>query len=238
MKTTQQKQRPVKVEPSKLSNKALEKIKSSEDIYIISAPSGTGKTTINRRLIAEIKTLDMSISHTTRKKRREEEHGDHYWFTATQEFNNIKNHNGMLEWANVFGNLYGTSYKELDRIISNNHKVLVEIDVQGWNTAKKELKHASSIFIMPPTTEELWKRLNSRGTDNEETIIKRFNTARRELEYSNKFHYFVINNDLDQAYTQIYNFITKSIPFNLSREEGLKHSQKLLESFKEKSKKL
>ena len=99
-------------------------------------------------------------------------------------------------------------------------------------------KHASSIFIMPPTIEELWKRLNSRGTDNEETIIKRFNTARRELEYSNKFHYFVINNDLDQAYTQIYNFITKSIPFNLSREEGIKHSQKLLESFKEKSKKL
>jgi guanylate kinase len=87
---------------------------------------------------------------------------------------------------------------------------------------------------MPPSVETLWERLSSRGTEDKEIVIKRFNTARKELEYSKNFQYFVINDDLNQAYTQVYNFITKNIPFSLSKEEGIKHSQKLLSSFTEK----
>ena len=140
----------------------------------------------------------------------------------------------MLEWAVVFGKYYGTSYQEIDRIISKNKKALIEIDVQGWQKAREKLKYAASIFIMPPSVDSLWERLNLRGTEDKEIVIKRFNTARKELESSHNFQYFVINDDLDKAYNQIYNFITKNIPFSLSKKEGIEHSQQLLSSFKEK----
>ena len=94
-----------------------------QDIYVITAPSGTGKTTINRRLIEEVKNIEISISHTTRKQRPGEVHGDHYWFIGTGEFENLIKENKMIEWAKVFGNYYGTSFFELDRISKKEHKI-------------------------------------------------------------------------------------------------------------------
>jgi len=207
----------------------IRKVQDCEHIYIISAPSGTGKTTISRKLVSGIPSLELSISHTTRKKRPRENNGDHYWFITKEEFTQMIDSNVMLEWAEIFGQRYGTSYHELNRIITNQHKVLMEIDVQGWHIARGKFNSARSILLMPPSIEELWKRLDLRDTDSSDLKKTRFNTAKEELKFAQDFHHFVINKDLHKAYQEIYDFIVHSVPMKLSQDEGLRHSQKLLE---------
>ena len=110
-----------------------------KSVYVVTAPSGTGKTTLNKRLILEIPDLEFSISYTTRKKRLGERDSLDYWFVSKEQFHNHIENNEMLEWAEVFGNLYGTSIQEVNRILSKNHKILIEIDVKGWMQLKSKL---------------------------------------------------------------------------------------------------
>ena len=137
-----------------------------DKVYVITAPSGTGKTTINRKLVREIPDIEISTSYTTRKIRPGEANGDHYWFIGEQEMLDHINGNKMLEWAEVFGRYYGTSYKEVERILALGRKVILEIDVQGWMQVKANSKEIKSILILPPSVRILKDRLES-GFDDD-----------------------------------------------------------------------
>jgi guanylate kinase len=200
-------------------------------IYVISAPSGTGKTTLNRRLIAEHPQVQLSVSHTTRTKRTGEKNGDHYWFVSQGEFDALLEKNSMLEYANVHGAYYGTSLTEVERIQAQGCTVLLEIDVQGWRQVQTKISSATAVLIVPPTMEALWKRLSARKTDSPEQTWRRFQNARTEIEQCEHFQYFIINNSLEIAYQELEQLLIHKSPPSLSHAQGLAHCKKLLQEF-------
>jgi guanylate kinase len=199
--------------------------------FIISAPSGTGKTTINRRLVSALPELELSISSTTRPRRPNEVDGDHYYFVSKEEFSALIKSHTMLEWAQVFDNFYGTNSAELQKIYARGHAALLEIDVQGWAQAKPLLADACSIFLLPPSIKALWERLQGRGTDSLEMRRNRFLTARKELAEAHLYEHFVINDTIETAFTALTAFIRDQVPLPLSTVDGLAFSQKLQQEF-------
>ncbi len=159
------------------------------NIYIISAASGTGKTTLVSRLLKNHDDIRVSISHTTRQPREGETHGVHYHFVLKEEFESLIDQRAFLEHANVFGNYYGTSIAGVNSLSEEGYDVILEIDVQGAAQVRKSLPEASSIFILPPSFEVLAQRLIGRGTDSEEVIQTRLSKARHEIEQSVLFDY-------------------------------------------------
>ena len=200
-------------------------------IFVVSAPSGTGKTTLNRRLVKEFPQIQFSISHTTRPIRPGERNGDHYHFVPDAEFSKLVASERMLEWAEVFGNKYGTTLDELSRIRSLGKNALLEIDVQGWQQAKRKLPEAVSIFILPPSVKHLWQRLEKRGTDSIEVRLKRILTGRKEIQHGVEFQHVIINDDIEKAYGELKNVVIDRKQGSLSREQGLAHCAALLTEF-------
>ncbi len=201
-------------------------------IYAITAPSGTGKTTLNRRITEELSDLiELSVSVTTREKRSGEQNGDHYWFVSKDEFEQQILTQEMLEWAAVHGNLYGTTYGELKRIYDKNKKVLLEIDVQGWFQVRAKLSHAVSVFILPPSIQMLWSRLTARGTDSLRTCYLRICNAKKELEQAASYQYFIINDELDRAFEELKSIICEKPSLYLTQEEGVAFCTTLLDEF-------
>ena len=176
------------------------------NIYIISAASGTGKTTLVSRLLKNHDDIRVSISHTTRQPREGEAHGVHYHFVP-KEFESLIEQRAFLEHANVFGNYYGTSIAGVNSLSEEGYDVILEIDVQGAAQVRKSLPEASSIFILPPSFEVLAQRLIGRGTDSEEVIQTRLSKARHEIEQSVLFDYVVVNDDLDRAEADLFHII-------------------------------
>ncbi|MCX7770506.1 MAG: guanylate kinase [Proteobacteria bacterium] len=163
-------------------------------ILIISGPSGAGKTTVVNLFLQENKDFLLSVSHTTRKKRLNEEEGKHYYFVSKEEFNRMVENNEFVEWAEVYGNYYGTSKSEIERILNNKKNILLEIDVQGAISVKKHFPEESVlVFILPESFSELTNRLISRNTENKEDLEKRLETAKREIEQINFYDYVIIN---------------------------------------------
>ena len=177
------------------------------NIYIISAASGTGKTTLVSRLLKNHDDIRVSISHTTRQPREGEAHGVHYHFVPKEEFESLIEQRAFLEHANVFGNYYGTSSAGVNSLSEEGYDVILEIDVQGAAQVRKSLPEASSIFILPPSFEVLAQRLIGRGTDSEEVIQTRLSKARHEIEQSVLFDYVVVNDDLDRAEADLFHII-------------------------------
>ncbi|MEZ7688589.1 guanylate kinase [Neisseria sp. 20925_1_37] len=177
------------------------------NIYIISAASGTGKTTLVSRLLKNHDDIRVSISHTTRQPREGEVHGVHYHFVPKEEFESLIEQRAFLEHANVFGNYYGTSIAGVNSLSEGGYDVILEIDVQGAAQVRKSLPEASSIFILPPSFEVLAQRLIGRGTDSEEVIQTRLSKARHEIEQSVLFDYVVVNDDLDRAEADLFHII-------------------------------
>lgn len=177
------------------------------NIYIISAASGTGKTTLVSRLLKNHDDIRVSISHTTRQPREGEAHGVHYHFVPKEEFESLIEQRAFLEHANVFGNYYGTSIAGVNSLSEEDYDVILEIDVQGAAQVRKSLPEASSIFILPPSFEVLAQRLIGRGTDSEEVIQTRLSKARHEIEQSVLFDYVVVNDDLDRAEADLFHII-------------------------------
>ena len=168
-------------------------------IFVISGPSGVGKTSIIQDLRDELPELRYSISHTTRKPRQGEQDGVNYHFTERTEFEDLIKENAFVEWAKVYTNLYGTSFKGLQEQINQGLDVLLDIDVQGAANLKKHFKESCLIFILPPSLEILAKRLRDRGTDDEETIRTRQENILKELKAAPIYDFFVVNNELDAA---------------------------------------
>ena len=177
------------------------------NIFIISAASGTGKTTLVSRLLKNNADLRVSVSHTTRQPREGEQHGVHYHFVPKEEFESLIKQKAFLEHANVFGNYCGTSIAGVNSLSEEGYDVILEIDVQGAAQVRKSLPEASSIFILPPSFEVLAERLIGRGTDSEEVIQTRLSKARHEIEQSVLFDYIVVNDDLDRAEADLLHII-------------------------------
>ena len=177
--------------------------KNPGNIFIISAASGTGKTTLVSRLLSAHADVRVSISHTTRAPREGERHGEHYYFVGTAEFEEMADAGGFLEHANVFGNYYGTSLAGLKALQNEGFDVILEIDVQGAQQVRRALPEAVGIFILPPSFAELAERLRGRGTDAPEVVEKRLRQARGEIEQSLLFDYIVVNRDLAEAEAQL-----------------------------------
>ena len=173
---------------------------SKGNLFIISAPSGTGKTTILKKVMSKIERLVFSVSHTTRKPRANEVDGKDYHFTDRDEFKKMKAHGDFLEWAEVHQNFYGTSIASVNSHLSDGVDVVLDIDVQGARQIRESRgDNAVFVFIMPPSWDELESRLTKRGTDSSETIDLRLNNARKEMYDADFYDYVIVNEKIDEA---------------------------------------
>lgn len=176
-------------------------------LFILSAPSGTGKTTLCHYLRNRFPDLIYSISHTTRSPREEEQDGKDYHFTTAEQFREKIDSESWAEWAEVHGNYYGTSAEFIDRQRAKGRHVLLDIDVQGAAQIRKRYPGSITIFIMPPSMDALKERLTARGTDTPATVEKRLRNARREMDRSREYQYVVINDQLEQAVQELIGII-------------------------------
>ena len=168
-------------------------------VYIVSAPSGSGKSTLVSELFKVVSGLMFSVSYTTRPSRGSEQNGKEYFFVSRTEFENMIATGEFLEYAEVFGNYYGTARRFLRDAETAGTDLLLDIDVQGAAQVKKKMPEAVSIFILPPGREKLEWRLRNRGLDSEQVIRRRLDTARREIENYSKYDYILVNDRLEQS---------------------------------------
>jgi guanylate kinase len=173
-------------------------------LLIISSPSGAGKTTLTHRLLQEFPELRFSVSHTTRQPRANEVAGQDYHFVDRQAFQNLVDEGSFAEWAEVHGHLYGTSVTEIDHARSDGkHGVLFDVDYQGARQIKEKFPEAVGVFILPPSMDELRRRLDSRGSDDEESRRRRFRKASEEIGHYPFFDYMIVNDELQQALAEL-----------------------------------
>ena len=169
-------------------------------LLIVCSPSGAGKTTLTRRLLAELPGLTFSVSHTTRRPRATEVHGKDYHFVAREEFEAMVARGEFAEWAEVHGNLYGTSSAEIARARREGRRgVVFDVDYQGARQIKAKHKEAVGVFILPPSLVELERRLRGRASEDEATIRRRFAKALVEIEHYPLLDYLIVNDDLHRA---------------------------------------
>ena len=178
-------------------------------LVVISAPSGSGKTSIYKKLLHMRKDLKFSVSYTTRKKRKEEVNGIDYFFINRENFEKKIRNDDFLEWAEVHGELYGTEKIQIERCIEEGYICILDIDVQGAMQIMKKFEKDDlvTIFVEPPSIEELARRLRNRGTETEDSIKIRLNNALNELEYKRYFKYIVTNDKLESAVKKISDII-------------------------------
>ncbi|QQE84281.1 guanylate kinase [Pseudomonas putida] len=176
---------------------------SSGTLYIVSAPSGAGKTSLVNALIKDDQRVSVSVSHTTRGKRPGEEHGVNYHFVSHEEFKALIDKNDFLEHAEVFGNFYGTSRSTLQQVLDRGDDLILEIDWQGARQVRELMPGARSIFILPPNLEALRQRLDGRGQDSDEIIAGRMKEAVSEMQHYDEYEYVIINDDFDVALEEL-----------------------------------
>ena len=182
-------------------------------LVIFSAPSGSGKTTIVRELLKRFDCFEFSISATSRNPRGQEQNGVDYYFLSNEEFRARVERDEFVEWEEVYqGTCYGTLKSEMERIWAKGNIILFDVDVMGGINLKRIFgDDACSVFIMPPSVEELERRLRGRGTDSEEVILKRIAKAEFELSKSSAFDHVVINDNLEVAVAEVVNIISNFI---------------------------
>ena len=168
-------------------------------LFIVSAPSGAGKTSLLRQLVPADDRLTMSVSHATRAMRPGEEDGVHYHFVSVQRFEQLVDEGAFLEHARVFDNYYGTAEASVRELLASGRDVVLEIDWQGARQVRKRFPEAESVFIAPPSIEALRDRLRGRGQDSAEVVERRMADARAELSHFGEYDYLVINDDFETA---------------------------------------
>lgn len=171
-------------------------------LLIVSSPSGAGKTTLTNRLLKQVPGLRFSVSHTTRAPRQNEQNGREYHFATRDEFLALVSGQAFLEYAEVHGNLYGTSKAEIERA-KGAQAILFDIDHQGARQIKSAEPDAVAVFILPPSMTVLEQRLRGRASEDEDTVQRRFKAARAEIAHYGLFDYVLVNDDLDEATTQL-----------------------------------
>ena len=182
--------------------------KFSGQLYVVSAPSGAGKTSLVKALVDGNDDLAVSVSHTTRAKRPGEINGINYHFVSIAEFNDLKEQGGFFEWAQVFDNFYGTSKQGVIEQLNQGMDVILEIDWQGAAQVKQQMPDAVAIFILPPSTAALRERLTGRGQDDERVIERRMQSARDEISHYGEADYVVLNDRFETALNELQAIIT------------------------------
>ena len=178
-------------------------------MLVLSSPSGAGKSTIARNLLESDPALELSVSVTTRQRRPSEIDGMHYHFVSQRDFDRLRDTDALLEWAEVHGNCYGTPREAAEQAMSEGRDMLFDIDWQGANQLVEKMPtDIVSIFILPPSMEELKSRLQRRAEDSAETIEKRLANAREEIGHWQEYDYVVVNDDLDRAYGAVRAIVT------------------------------
>jgi len=174
-------------------------IETPGNLFVVAAPSGAGKSSLVKALLEVDARLAVSVSHTTRAPRGQEQHGREYWFIAAPEFRQMAEHGDFFEWAEVHGNLYGTSRSAIEARLAKGEDVVLEIDYQGALQIKRLFTHAVLIFILPPGWDELRQRLTRRGEDPPDVIDQRMVNARHEVAQARHFDFVIINGLFETA---------------------------------------
>jgi guanylate kinase len=172
-------------------------------LIVVSSPSGGGKGTLIDRVLKTVPGVSYSVSYTTRAPRGTEQNGREYFFVSTATFEEMIRRGEFLEWANVYGHLYGTSQSQVERERAAGHDIILEIDVQGAASIRAAIDDAVSIFILPPSFELLRQRLVTRGTDSAADLEKRLQGAPAEVEQHKDFQYVILNDDINRASQQL-----------------------------------
>lgn len=172
----------------------------SGTLLVVSGPSGVGKSTVCTRLRAEFPQISLSVSYTTRAPREGEENGVHYHFVSRERFDAMIEEGAFVEWAEVHGNRYGTSFDAIGTQLAKGNSVLFDIDYQGAASLRAVYPHAVTVMLLPPSMDELERRLRGRATDEEEVILQRLKNAMGEIAQSPNFDYLVINDDIASTY--------------------------------------
>ena len=199
-------------------------------LFVISAPSGTGKTSLIKSLLEDPMSSNtkLGISCTTREKRPKEKDGISYFFISEEEFKERGNNKNFLEYAEVFGNLYGTPKDWVLSILAKDENVILELDIQGALQVKETFPNTQTIFIIPPSYEDLTKRLEQRAQDSTEEIQRRLNEARKEITIGKDFDQIIVNNNFDDALGDLKKFIFLDEGPSKKRSEANKNSLNLL----------
>jgi len=176
-------------------------------LIVVSSPSGGGKGTLIDRVLRTVPGVSYSVSYTTRAPRGTERDGREYFFVATDAFEEMVRRGEFLEWANVYGYLYGTNRTQVERELAAGHDIILEIDVQGAASIREKIDDAVSIFILPPSFELLRQRLLSRGTDSPTDLERRLRGAPAEVEQHRDFQYVILNDDINRASQQLASVI-------------------------------
>ncbi len=173
-------------------------------LVVVSSPSGAGKTTLSRRLLAEFSDIRFSVSYTTRPKRPKETNGIDYWFVTKATFMEMVESSLFAEWALVHGNLYGTSKESVEMALSSGYDVVFDVDWQGGESLSKQWPQESlKVFILPPSLQALEDRLRTRASDSDEVIANRLEKAKEELAHHEEYPHLIVNDDIDEAYAAL-----------------------------------
>jgi len=186
-----------------IEDQSCDHYKDNGDLFIVSAPSGAGKTTLCKEVLKRIKGIEYSVSYTTRMPRKGEQNKIDYYFITKEAFKEKIKSGKWAEWAEVYGNFYGTSAEFLDTRLTAGINLLLDIDVQGTIQIKKKYPDSITIFIMPPSLETLRTRLESRGTDNQHTIEMRLAIAEKEMKKKDLYRHIIINDNLSTAVSEL-----------------------------------
>ena len=201
-------------------------------LFVLSGPSGAGKGTICQELLRQIPNLQYSVSATTRKPRLGETNGINYWFKEKDEFEEMIKNDLLLEYAEVYGNYYGTPKEQVLKVLKSGKNVVLEIDPQGAMQVKAKFPEGVFIYILPPSLDELAARITKRGTDSKDSIKKRLAAATEEIQYALKYDYVIVNDKVEKAVDSITTIISteklnskrrKKIILNICESEKLKH---------------
>ncbi|HUU38984.1 MAG TPA: guanylate kinase [Candidatus Desulfaltia sp.] len=198
-------------------------------IYVVSGPSGCGKSTLIRQVFANLEDVRFVVSHTTREKREAEVEGRDYYFVDRDSFRRMVRRGQFVEWALVHGAYYGTSKKELAK--GGYKDIVLDIDIQGARQIRKKVPSAVFIFVLPPSFEELRKRIEGRGLDSAEAVRKRMATARNEVRAYASFDYVLVNDDLDRAADELESILRCRRALLSDRRRAI---QPILKSFRGK----
>ena len=201
----------------------------SGNLFVVVAPSGAGKTSLISALLERERDIRLSVSYTTRPPRSGEVNGKDYHFIDEGDFTAMRKAGDFLEYANVYGNFYGTSRVWIERELNGDHDVLLEIDWQGARQVRKLFPQMVGIFILPPSLAELRRRLEGRGKDAPETIAKRFASAREDISHVLEFEYIIVNESFDSALADLMSVVRAA---RLSRERQRARLEKLTDEFK------